>query len=126
LGLAHAICCARPLVGEESFVVLLPDVITVNDEPVARQLISAYNNEGGSVVAVREVEPQEVGRHSMVQVPHSTMAASAKTVRVIGLVEKSSAANAPSRFGVFGRYVMEPVIWEAIEQTVPTRAARSN
>jgi UTP--glucose-1-phosphate uridylyltransferase len=119
LGLAHAICCARPLVGDEPFVVLLPDVIMVNDEPVTRQLITAHNNQGGSVVAIRQVELQEVGRHGIVQIPHSTIAAAAATVRVIGLVEKPSAANAPSRLGVFGRYVLEPVIWAAIEQTNP-------
>lgn len=118
-GLAHAICCARPLIGDEPFVVLLPDVIMVNDEPVTRQLIGAYKNQCGSVVAIREVEPQEVGRHGIVQVPRSTTAASAATVRIVGLVEKPSGANAPSRLGVFGRYVLEPVIWDAIEQTSP-------
>jgi UTP--glucose-1-phosphate uridylyltransferase len=107
------------LVGDEPFVVLLPDVIMVNREPVTRQLITAYNKQGGSVVAIREVEPQEVGRHGIVQVPHSTVAAPAATIRVIGLVEKPSVANAPSRFGVFGRYILEPVIWAAIEQTDP-------
>jgi UTP--glucose-1-phosphate uridylyltransferase len=118
-GLAHAICCARSLIGDEPFVVLLPDVIMVSDEPVTRQLIGAYKSQGGSVVAIREVEPLEVGRHGIVQVPHSTMAAFASTVRVVGLVEKPSAANAPSHLGVFGRYVLEPAIWNAIEQTSP-------
>lgn len=118
-GLAHAISCARSFIGDEPFVVLLPDVIMVNDQPVTRQLIDAYKNQGGSVVAIREVEPQEVGRHGIVQIPHSTMAVSKATVCVVGLVEKPLAADAPSRLGVFGRYVLEPVIWDAIEQTSP-------
>ena len=119
LGLAHAICCAKPLVGEEPFAVLLPDVIMVNDEPVTRQLIRAHEQHGGSVVAIREVEPQEVERHGVVQVEHSTAHSSGPPVRVTGLVEKPSAGNAPSRLGVFGRYVLEPPIWDAIGQTNP-------
>ncbi len=119
LGLAHAICCARQFIGDEPFVVLLPDVIMVNDEPVTRQLLRAREQHGGSVIAIREVKAYEVERYGIVQVPHSTITASAATVRVTGLVEKPPACDEPSRLGVFGRYVLEPVIWDAIEQTSP-------
>jgi UTP--glucose-1-phosphate uridylyltransferase len=119
LGLADAICCARPLIGDEPFLVLLPDVIVVNGDPAARQMIRAHASHGGSVVAIREVEPWEVDRHGIVEVEHSTSAASGATVRITGLVEKPSLGAAPSRLGVFGRYVLEPTIWEAIERTNP-------
>jgi UTP--glucose-1-phosphate uridylyltransferase len=119
LGLAHAIRCARPLVKEEPFVVLLPDVIMVNDEPVTRQLIRAYEQHGGSVVAIREVEPGDVERHGVVQVERSSLPLSCGSVRVTGLVEKPPAARAPSRLGVFGRYLLEPTIWDAIAKTAP-------
>jgi UTP--glucose-1-phosphate uridylyltransferase len=115
LGLAHAIGCARPLVGEESFVVLLPDVIILNDEPVTRQLVRAHQQHGGSVVAIREVGPHEVERHGIVE--RSAAFPSNKSVRVTGLVEKPSAADTPSRLGVFGRYLLEPAIWDAIDKT---------
>jgi UTP--glucose-1-phosphate uridylyltransferase len=119
LGLADAICCARPLIVDESFVVLLPDVIMVNDDPVAGQMIRAHTNHGGSVVAIREIEPWEVDRHGIVEVEHSMATASDAIVRITGLVEKPSLGTAPSRLGVFGRYVLEPAIWGAIEQTNP-------
>jgi UTP--glucose-1-phosphate uridylyltransferase len=121
LGLANAVCCARPLLQGESFFVLLPDVIMVNPDPVARQMIRVHASHGGSVVAIREVEAEDVVRHGIVDVERTTANATASgdTVRITGLVEKPSLSAAPSRFGVFGRYVLEPAIWEAIEQTNP-------
>jgi UTP--glucose-1-phosphate uridylyltransferase len=118
LGLANAVCCARPLLGGESFFVLLPDVIMVNADPVARQMIQVHASRGGSVVAIREIEARDVDRHGIVEVEHSTATGSGP-VRITGLVEKPSLSAAPSRLGVFGRYVLEPAIWEAIEQTDP-------
>ncbi len=119
LGLAYAIGCARSLVGAEPFVVLLPDVIMMNVEPVAGQLIRAHEQHGGSVVAIREVEPGELERHGIVQVERPTAHPFDTSVRVTGLVEKPSIENAPSRLGVFGRYLLEPTIWDAIAQTDP-------
>jgi len=119
LGLAHAICCAKPLVGGEPFAVLLPDVIIVSEQPVTHQLIRAHRTHGGTVVAIREVEPQEVERHGIVQVDGSAACAYGSSVRAMGLVEKPSATEAPSRVGVFGRYLLEPPIWDAIAQTRP-------
>jgi UTP--glucose-1-phosphate uridylyltransferase len=120
LGLAHAICCARPFMREqEAFVVLLPDVIMVSDEPVTRQLMNAHESDGGSVVAIREVEPRDVERHGIVAIERSQEFSSMKSVRVTGLVEKPSARNAPSLFGVFGRYLLEPAIWDSIARTNP-------
>jgi UTP--glucose-1-phosphate uridylyltransferase len=119
LGLAHAICCGRPLLDEEPFVVLLPDVIIVHDEPVTRQLIRAHQRHGGSVVAIRQVEPQEVERHGIVEVERSRALGPRKSARVTGLVEKRATHSEPSRLGVFGRYLLESSIWDAIAQTKP-------
>lgn len=119
LGLAHAVSCARPFVGNDPFVVLLPDVIIVNREPVARQLIRAHEETEGSVVAVREVEPQDVQRFGIVQVESAAGRQSRRLVRLTGLVEKPTAHHAPSRLGVFGRYLLQRPIWNAIAQTSP-------
>jgi UTP--glucose-1-phosphate uridylyltransferase len=119
LGLAHAISCARPLVGEEPFVVLLPDVIMVHDEPVTHQVVRAYEQHGGSFVAVREVEAQDVRRFGIVRIDQSSTPASANFARLTGLVEKPSVDQAPSRLGIFGRYLLAPQIWDAIAQTSP-------
>lgn len=119
LGLAHAICCARPLVGDDAFVVLLPDVIIVSREPVVRQLIRAHQETGGSIVAVREVEPEDVQRFGIVKIGTAAMGQSKRSFRIAGLVEKPAAARAPSQIGVFGRYLLEPLIWSSIAKTSP-------
>jgi UTP--glucose-1-phosphate uridylyltransferase len=119
LGLAQAICRAKPLVGAQAFAVLLPDVIMVNDDPVTRQLIRAHEQHGGSVVAIRQVELQEVERHGIVQAEPSMAETPGQPIRVTSLIEKPPADRTPSRLGVFGRYVLEPSIWDAIERTSP-------
>lgn len=119
LGLAHAISCAQSLVGDEPFVVLLPDVVIVHEESVTSQLIRAHERLGGSIVAIREVEAQDVKHHGIVQVERPIVLSFDETARIIGLVEKPSLLEAPSRFGVFGRYLLTPGIWHAISQTIP-------
>jgi UTP--glucose-1-phosphate uridylyltransferase len=117
LGLAHALSCAQPLVGDEPFVVLLPDVIIFTDDTVTSQLIRAHAEVGGSVIAIREVEPQDVKRFGIVQLEGPTVSSPKRPLRITGLVEKPSLERAPSRFGVFGRYLLEPSIWPVIAQT---------
>lgn len=117
LGLAHAICCARPLLGQESFVVLLPDVVVVNEEAVTRQLIREHQHHGGSVVAIRKIDPHEVKRYGILRIKLNAAVPSAKSVRVTGLVEKPEPEHAPSLLGVFGRYLLTSAIWDAIACT---------
>ena len=119
LGLAHAVSCARSLVGNEPFVVLLPDVIMLNGEPATLQLIRAHEQSGGSVVAIREVQLQDVERFGIAEVERSTAYPFGKLVRIRALVEKPSIEYAPSRLGVFGRYLLQPSVWKTIEQTRP-------
>jgi UTP--glucose-1-phosphate uridylyltransferase len=119
LGLADAVLCARPFMGDDPFVVLLPDVIMVSREPVVRQLIGAHEETGGSILAVRQVEPQDVQRFGIVRVARTGTGSTKSSARISGLVEKPSPERAPSRLGVFGRYLLEPSIWDAIAQTSP-------
>ena len=117
LGLAHALSCAQPLVGDESFVVLLPDVIVLASSPVTSQLIRAHAQVGGSAIAIRKVEPQDVSRFGIVQFDGPIVTSPEKPLRITGLVEKPSRERAPSLLGVFGRYLLEPTIWSAIALT---------
>ena len=119
MGLAHAISCAQAEVGEEPFVVILSDVIMVHDKPVTHQLVTAYEQQGGSVIAIRHVEPSESERYGIVRVQQSTASQDRRSMRVTGLVEKPPADRAPSSLGVFGRYLLEPSIWDAIERIHP-------
>src|SRR5260370_38605495 len=105
--------------GDDPFVVLLPDVIMVSREPVVSQLIGAHEEAGGSVLAVREVEPPDVQRFGIVRVARTGTASTKSSVRVSGLVEKPSPARGPSRLGAFGRILLEPSIWDAIPRTNP-------
>jgi UTP--glucose-1-phosphate uridylyltransferase len=121
LGLAHAISCACPLVGEEPFAVLLPDVIIKAAEPATLQLMQAYKQHGGSVVAIREIGPHEIERYGVVRASDVPTGSSVNSIRIAQLVEKPLPRDAPSRWGIFGRYVLEPHIWDAIAKT--TRGA---
>jgi UTP--glucose-1-phosphate uridylyltransferase len=121
-GLGDAILCAKPLLDDEPFVVLLPDVIMINDEPVSAQLIRAHERNSGSFIAVRRVDLQDVERHGIVKTDKSensgqSGSSSDAPLNITRLVEKPSPANAPSRIGIFGRYLLEPAIWNAIENT---------
>jgi UTP--glucose-1-phosphate uridylyltransferase len=112
-GLGDAIRCAKPLLNAEPFVVLLPDVIMVSDEPVTTQLVRAHELYGGSFIAVRPVELQDVKRHGVVKTDQSP--SSSAPVKIAALVEKPSPEKAPSRIGIFGRYLLESSIWNAID-----------
>ena len=122
LGLAHAVSCARPIIGNEPFLVLLPDEIVVADELPAAQIVKAYCDGVGSIIAVREIESFEVERHGIVRPAPPDAPVRAKFIRLAGLVEKPDLNAAPSRIGVFGRYVLEPSIWRHIEKTPPDSA----
>jgi UTP--glucose-1-phosphate uridylyltransferase len=120
-GLGHAIGCARHLVGEEPFAVLLPDVIIDAAEPCTKQLIRAYAEHPGSFIAIREVEPEELGRHGVVRVEDPHDASNGRMLRAISLVEKPTLKSALPQFGIFGRYILEPQIFTQIENTPPAK-----
>jgi UTP--glucose-1-phosphate uridylyltransferase len=120
--LADAISCARSVVREEPFVVLLPDVIIDSVQPVTEQLIRAHERHGGSIVVIREIEPQEVERFGVVGFEDAKILRMRGAIRLTNLAEKPSLADAPSRFGIFGRYLLEADIWDSIAKT--TRGLR--
>ena len=117
-GLADALSCARPLLENETFVVLLPDVIMISDDAVTKQLMRVHSELGGSVIAVREVTPEHVNRFGILKLQNPTELVD-KPLPVVGLVEKPAQAQAPSHIGVFGRYLLQASIWDAIAQTRP-------
>jgi UTP--glucose-1-phosphate uridylyltransferase len=104
LGLGHAVYCARPLVGEEPFAVILPDDLVLSHTPCLRQLIEVHEDTGGNVIAVMEVPNDQVRRYGIV-VPGAD---DGRRVEVRGLIEKPEPAKAPSRLAVIGRYVLTP------------------
>ena len=117
LGLGHAVLMAKDLIGHEPFAVLLPDDVIIADRPCIGQLINAYHQHHGSVVAVAEVPPEEVSRYGVIAGEPVDGPGGDRTYRVSQLVEKPDPEDAPSNLAVIGRYVLTPKIFEKLEQT---------
>ena len=115
LGLGHAVLCARDLVGDEPFAVLLPDELLLGDPPCLAELVEVHGRTGGSVVALAEVPQRETGRYGIVEVA----AEEGRTVTVSGMVEKPDPARAPSRLALIGRYILQPGIFEWLATQAP-------
>ena len=113
LGLGHAVWCARHLVGNEPFAVLLPDDLLIGKTGALTQMIAVYNQVGGGIVVAAEEKPLEETKRYGVIAPG---AAKANTVEVKGIVEKPKPADAPSRLCVIGRYILQPEIFAELER----------
>lgn len=112
LGLGHAVLCARPVIGNVPFAVVLPDDLISSDVSVVKQLLDAREAQGGgSVVAVQDVALEDTKKYGIVSVDDAACSVS----RVRGIVEKPDPAAAPSRLAVIGRYVFEPEIFDYLE-----------
>jgi UTP--glucose-1-phosphate uridylyltransferase len=114
LGLGHAIWCARELVGDEPFAVLLPDMITkAATEKSGRclaQCIAAHDKHGGNIIAVETVAPEDTHQYGVVSVGKDFGA----TFEITGMVEKPPQGTAPSNLIISGRYVLRPAIFEIL------------
>jgi UTP--glucose-1-phosphate uridylyltransferase len=108
LGLGHAVWCARRLVRDEPFAVLLADDLILARPGCLAQMISAYAERGGNLVAVMEVPREETGRYGIVDIERDE----GRLVSIRGLVEKPAPADAPSSLGVIGRYILQPEVFE--------------
>lgn len=122
LGLGHAVLTARELVGEEPFAVLLGDVIIPGPHPATRQLVDVYEATGKGVIAVEQVPREKTALYGIVDVePANDSRWGERLLRIRDLVEKPEPAEAPSTFGVTGRYVLPPEIFDCLERTQPGR-----
>lgn len=116
LGLGHAVLCAKPIVGDEPFGVILADDLVDSEQPCIGQLIETRTAMGGgSVVAVLDVAPEETKSYGIVSVDDDKQ----RTSPMRGIVEKPDPAVAPSRLAVIGRYVFEPEIFDYLAATQP-------
>ncbi len=123
LGLADAIRCARFIVDDEPFAVILPDALMDPSLACIRQLMNCYARFSGCVLATREVNPSEVERFGILELGEPENSALAGCVfRVGSLVEKPKPECARSRYGIFGRYILEPTIFEYIDETPPDQS----
>jgi UTP--glucose-1-phosphate uridylyltransferase len=117
LGLGHAVLMAKEMVGHEPFAVILSDDVVVGERPCIGQLIDAYRQTNSSVVAVMEVDPEEVSRYGVIDVDPDGVGEDKRLHKVRGLVEKPPTGDAPSNLAIIGRYVLTPKIFEKLEET---------
>lgn len=113
LGLGHAVWCARRLVGNEPFAVILPDDVIAGETPCLKQMVDAHAETGGSVVAALEVAPEQTSSYGMLDVSEDMGA----LVRMRGMVEKPAAKDAPSNLAVIGRYILSPQVMQHLDET---------
>jgi UTP--glucose-1-phosphate uridylyltransferase len=114
LGLGHAVWCARELVGHQPFALLLPDMLFKAAPGVLRQMMEAYEERGGNIVAVEEVQPSEVSSYGVVgrgQGPDAGFA-------ITAMVEKPKPTDAPSNLIISGRYILQPEIFPLLSEGV--------
>ncbi|WP_031068991.1 UTP--glucose-1-phosphate uridylyltransferase GalU [Streptomyces sp. NRRL S-118] len=117
-GLGHAVLCAAPHVGDQPFAVLLGDDLIDPRDPLLQRMIDVQEREGGSVVALMEVEPSQIHLYGCAAVEPT---ADSDVVRVTGLVEKPDPSEAPSSYAIIGRYVLDPAVFEILRKTEPGR-----
>ncbi len=108
LGLGHAIWCARELVGDEPFAVLLPDMLHHGATACLADMIAAYNSEGGNHLAVARVPEDQTHQYGIVGVED----AAASVTRITAMVEKPPPGTAPSNLFITGRYILQPEIFD--------------
>lgn len=106
LGLGHAVWCARRLIGNEPFAVILPDDVIAAEKPCLKQMIEAYAETGGNMVAAMEVPPEQASAYGVLDVAEDM----GSVVSVKGMVEKPKPEEAPSNLAVIGRYVLAPSV----------------
>jgi UTP--glucose-1-phosphate uridylyltransferase len=106
LGLGHAVWCARRLLGSEPFAVILPDDVIAAEKPCLAQMVEAYQETGGNMVATMEVPMSKASAYGIVDVREDM----GSIVHVKGMVEKPKAEDAPSNLAVIGRYILSPEV----------------
>jgi UTP--glucose-1-phosphate uridylyltransferase len=117
LGLGHAVLCAKDLVGDEPFAVLLPDDVIDADPPCLKQMIGVFDERGGSVLATMTIEGPGISAYGVLAGEQD-----AKNPRIYncsGMVEKPKFEDAPSKQAIIGRYVLTPRVFELLEETKP-------
>ncbi|MFE4373927.1 UTP--glucose-1-phosphate uridylyltransferase GalU [Streptomyces sp. NPDC056835] len=117
-GLGHAVLCAAPHVGDQPFAVLLGDDLIDPRDPLLARMVEIQEREGGSVIALMEVDPEQIHLYGCAAVEPT---GDADVVKVHDLVEKPDTADAPSNYAIIGRYVLDPAVFDILRQTEPGR-----
>lgn len=112
LGLGHAVWCARRLIANEPFAVILPDDVIAAEKPCLKQMVEAYEETGGNMVASMEVAPERAESYGILDVGSDM----GHMVSVKGMIEKPPAGTAPSNLAVIGRYILSPTVLQNLNK----------
>jgi UTP--glucose-1-phosphate uridylyltransferase len=112
LGLGHAVWCARNLIGDEPFAVLLADDLVKSETPCLKQMVDVHAEIGGSVVAVMDVPREHTNRYGILDIEHDD----GRLASVKGMVEKPDPADAPSTLSIIGRYILDPQVFQWLDR----------
>ncbi len=112
LGLGHAVWCARRLIGDQPFAVILPDDVISAEKPCLQQMVEAYAETGGNMVAAMEVAPEKTSSYGILDVESDT----GNLLKVKGMVEKPKAEESPSNLAVIGRYILSPSVLKNLDE----------
>lgn len=110
LGLGHAVWCARDLIGDEPFAVLLPDMLHQSDTPCLKGMIERYNRSAGNIIGLYNVPENETHQYGIADIDGA-----AGQERIRGMVEKPKPGTAPSTLAISGRYILSPKIFDILE-----------
>jgi UTP--glucose-1-phosphate uridylyltransferase len=113
LGLGHAVWCARDIVGDEPFAVLLPDMITIGRSGCMKQCMEVYEAAGGNIIAVEQCDPALAHQYGIVAKGEDV---SRQGFEITGMVEKPPKGTAPSNLFINGRYILQPEIFAILEK----------
>lgn len=111
LGLGHAIWCARDIIGTDPFAILLPDVLIQSQRSCLAQMVDAFEETGGNVIAVDPVPAEDVNKYGVID----PVARDGRRIRIKGMVEKPPADSAPSNLAITGRYILQGEIFRFLE-----------
>lgn len=114
-GLGHAVWCARDVIGDEPFAVLLPDVLIKGAPGCLKQMVAAYAQTGGNVIAVNEVPMDQTDKYGVIAPKSQT----GNVYEMSGMVEKPKPSEAPSNLSITGRYILQPEIFKFLEAQEP-------
>jgi UTP--glucose-1-phosphate uridylyltransferase len=112
LGLGHAVWCARRLIGDQPFAVILPDDVISAEKPCLQQMVEAYEETGGNMVAAMEVPPEKTSSYGVLDVVEE----SGNLLDIKGMVEKPKAEDSPSNLAVIGRYILSPTVLKNLDE----------
>ncbi len=112
LGLGHAVWCARAVIGNDPFAIVLPDDFVQADTPCLKQMVDAYNEVGGNIVAVVDVPRERTSSYGILDVEKDD----GRLATVRGLVEKPKPEEAPSTLSIIGRYILQPEVFDHLEK----------